>query len=118
MNSHVPKQFLSLAGAPIIVRTIQSFVKVWSDAQFIVAVPEEEFSRWEKIRKKFLKKIPIRVTKGGATRFHSVKNGLKVIKENGIVAVQDACRPFASEELLMKCWDVAKKNYIMSMASP
>ena len=110
MNSQVPKQFLLLAGAPVIVRTIQSFLKVWNDAQFIVALSEEEFPRWEKIRKKFLKKIPIRITKGGATRFHSVKNGLKMIKENGIVAVQDACRPFVSEELLTKCWEAVHEK--------
>jgi 2-C-methyl-D-erythritol 4-phosphate cytidylyltransferase len=110
MNSQVPKQFLTLAGAPVIVRTIQAFLKVWNDAQFIVALPEEEFSRWEKIRKKFLKKIPIRITKGGATRFHSVKNGLKLIKANGIVAVQDACRPFVSEEVLTKCWEVVHEK--------
>src|SRR5205823_5407456 len=53
---------------------------------------------------------PIRITKGGATRFHSVKNGLKMIKENGIVAVQDACRPFVSEQLLMKCWDAVREK--------
>ena len=110
MNSQVPKQFLLLAGAPVVVHTIRSFLKVWSDAEFIVALPEEEFPRWEKIRKKFLKKIPIRITKGGATRFHSVKNGLKMIREKGFVAVQDACRPFVSEELLTRCWEIVKEK--------
>src|ERR1043165_2061300 len=110
MNSQVPKQFLSLGGVPVIVRTIEAFLKVWNDAQFIVALPEEEFSRWGKIKKKFLKKTPIRVTKGGATRFHSVKNGLKLIEENGIVAVQDACRPFVSEDLLVHCLEVVNEK--------
>lgn len=103
MNLSVPKQFLLLNGVPVIVHTIQSFVKTWKDAEFIVVLPEEEFARWEKIRRKFLKKIPIRVTKGGATRFHSVKNGLRLVKEEGIVAIQDACRPFVSKDLLTKC---------------
>jgi len=110
MNSQVPKQFLLVAGAPVVVHTIRSFLKVWSDAEFIVALPEEEFPRWEKIRRKFLKRIPIRVTKGGATRFHSVKNGLKMIREKGIIAVQDACRPFVSEEVLTRCWEVVREK--------
>jgi 2-C-methyl-D-erythritol 4-phosphate cytidylyltransferase len=110
MNSQVPKQFLLLAGIPVIVHTIQSFIRVWHDAEFIVALPEEEFPRWEKIRKKFLKKISIRITKGGATRFHSVKNALKLIKEDGIVAVQDACRPFVSEELITKCYQMVREK--------
>ena len=33
-----------------------------------------------------------------------------MIKENGIVAVQDACRPFVSEQLLMKCWDAVREK--------
>ena len=103
MNSSVPKQFLLLNGIPLIAYTIQSFLKIWKDAEFIVVLPEEEFSRWEKIRRKYLKKIPIRVTKGGATRFHSVKNGLKLVKEEGIVAIQDACRPFVSPQMLSNC---------------
>ncbi len=103
MNSQVPKQFLLLSGIPVIVHTILTFISIWKDAEFIIALPEDEFPRWEKIRKKFLKKLSIRVTKGGATRFHSVKNALRLIKDDGIVAVQDACRPFVSEELLLKC---------------
>lgn len=110
MQSDVPKQFLLIAGIPVIVLTIQKFIKAWSDAEFIVVLPEEEISRWEKIRKKFFKKSCIHVTKGGATRFHSVRNGLKLVKEKGIIAVQDACRPFVSEELLGKCLEAAREK--------
>src|SRR5262245_45913397 len=110
MNSHVPKQFLPVGGVPVIARTILTFCDVWQDPEFVVVLPEEEFPRWEKIRRKYLKKIPIRTTKGGATRFHSVKNGLRLIKDDGIVAVQDACRPFVSSSLLEKCFDVTKEK--------
>jgi len=110
MNSQVPKQFLPVGGVPVIARTILALCDVWKDPEFIVVLPEEEFPRWEKIRRKYLKKIPIRTTKGGATRFHSVKNGLKLIKDEGIVAVQDACRPFPSGTLLTKCFEVAKEK--------
>ena len=110
MEAQLPKQFMLLGGIPIIVRTIDSFLKVWKDSEFIVVLPEEEFGRWEKIRKKFLKKISIRITKGGATRFHSVRNGLKLVKEDGIVAVQDACRPMVSLELLTNCLQAVKEK--------
>ncbi len=103
MQSEIPKQFLLLAGTPVIVHTINAFSNAWKNPEFIVVLPEEEMARWEKIRKKFLKKASIHIIKGGATRFHSVKNGLKMIKENGIVAVQDACRPFVTEKLLTRC---------------
>lgn len=110
MQSDIPKQFMLLAGIPVIVRTILSFATVWADAEFIVVLPGDELNRWEKIRKKFLKKKNIHSVSGGATRFHSVKNGLKQVKEKGIVAVQDACRPFVSEELLLKCIETVSEK--------
>jgi len=110
MQSAIPKQFLPLANMPVMVHTILAFLKAWTEVDFIVVLPEEEITRWEKIKKKFLKNSSIRVTKSGATRFHSVKNGLKMVKEHGIVAVQDACRPFASEDLLIKCLETAKEK--------
>jgi 2-C-methyl-D-erythritol 4-phosphate cytidylyltransferase len=110
MQSEIPKQFLLIEGVPVIVRTIQRFFKTFPAAEFIVVLPEEEIARWEKIKKKFFRKVPIHVTKGGATRFHSVKNGLRMVKEKGIIAVQDACRPFASEALLTKCMEVTREK--------
>ncbi len=114
MQSEVPKQFLMLAGLPIIVHTIQLFENVWNDAHFIVVLPEGELIRWEKIKKKFLKKNKIQATCGGATRFHSVRNGLKLVKDEGIIAVQDACRPLTSEKLLTKCLEeVIEKKVVI-----
>ncbi|MEP7127500.1 MAG: 2-C-methyl-D-erythritol 4-phosphate cytidylyltransferase [Chitinophagales bacterium] len=111
MESNVPKQFMLLAGIPVIVHTILSFLKVWTDAEFIVVLPDDELIRWEKIRKKFLRKNKIQAVSGGATRFHSVKNGLKQVKETGMVAVHDACRPFVNETLLSRCLEtVAEKG--------
>ncbi len=114
MQSEVPKQFLLLGGVPVIVHAIQIFNKIWDDAQFIVVLPEDQLVRWEKINKKFLRKKNIRATCGGATRFHSVRNGLKFVKDEGIIAVQDACRPLTSEQLLTKCLDeVIEKKVVI-----
>lgn len=114
MQSAIPKQFMLLAGVPVIVHTIISFSTVWPDADFIVVLPGDEQERWEKIRKKHLKKLKVCSVSGGATRFHSVKNGLKQVKEKGFVAVHDACRPFANEKLLMNCFEtvIEKGNAI------
>lgn len=103
MQSDIPKQFLLLSGVPVIVHTILSFSSAWPDAEFIVVLPGDELARWEKIRHKFLRKTMIQSVSGGATRFHSVKNGLKHVKQMGMVAVHDACRPFVNETLLLKC---------------
>ncbi len=110
MRSAIPKQFVSLAGVPVIVHTIRSFHQVWPDAQFIVVLPDEELPRWERLRRKYLAPLKPWVTKGGATRFHSVKNGLKLIKEDGLVAIHDACRPLLSAALLNRCRALAQQK--------
>lgn len=107
MQSAIPKQFMLLEGKPVIVHTILSIAGIWTDAEFIVVLPDDELLRWEKIRKKFLKKISIQAVSGGATRFHSVKNGLKLVKADSVIAVHDACRPFINEALLRRCLDTA-----------
>jgi 2-C-methyl-D-erythritol 4-phosphate cytidylyltransferase len=45
--------------------------------------------------------------KGGATRFHSVQNGLKLIIEPAVVAVHDGVRCLISKELIVRCVEQA-----------
>ena len=47
------------------------------------------------------------IADGGETRFHSVKNGLALIKEDGLVGVHDGVRPFVSQEVIARCYDEA-----------
>jgi 2-C-methyl-D-erythritol 4-phosphate cytidylyltransferase len=49
----------------------------------------------------------IRITTGGDTRFQSVKNGLKLIKEESIIFVHDAVRCLVSADLIHRCYEVA-----------
>ena len=41
MNSAVPKQFLEIAGKPILLHTIESIASLEEVSQIIVALPEE-----------------------------------------------------------------------------
>jgi 2-C-methyl-D-erythritol 4-phosphate cytidylyltransferase len=43
---------------------------------------------------------------GGETRFHSVKNGLKLVEEESIIFVHDAVRCLASVDLIHRCYEM------------
>ncbi len=47
---------------------------------------------------------------GGQTRFHSVKNGLKLVEENSIVFVHDGVRCLVSPDLIRRCYEAALEN--------
>src|SRR6185369_14703670 len=110
MNSEVPKQFMPLGGFPVLMHTINRFAEADPEAEIIVVIPETEIDRWNKLRDEYSFNIKHQVVDGGSTRFHSVKNGLKAVKEKSIVAVHDGARPFASKDLIQRCFAEAEKS--------
>jgi len=100
IKSAIPKQFIELNGKPILLHTIEAFLKYSSNLSIILVLPEEDFKTWETICKKFNFTKPIILQKGGETRFQSVKNGLDKIDGNGLVAIHDGVRPLVSADLI------------------
>ncbi len=96
MGSALPKQFLLLGGVPILRRTIEVFLSAIPDIQVVTVLPEAHVDYWRDycIRENFF--CPQRLVKGGFTRFHSVKNALKHVPADAVVAVHDGVRPLVT----------------------
>jgi len=100
MASDRPKQFLQLAGTPIIFHTLVPFEECESIQEVIVVLPAEESAAFLTLAgKRGLRKLS-RVVPGGTTRADSVKRGLMAVRaaSAGIVAVHDGVRPFVTVE--------------------
>jgi 2-C-methyl-D-erythritol 4-phosphate cytidylyltransferase len=100
MASDRPKQFLHLAGIPIIFHTLKPFEQCDSIQEVIVVLPADESAAFLALAgKRGLRKLS-RVVPGGTTRADSVKRGLLAIRSAtaGIVAVHDGVRPFVTVE--------------------
>jgi 2-C-methyl-D-erythritol 4-phosphate cytidylyltransferase len=110
MKSVVPKQFLELAGKPVLMHTIERFVAFDPAIKIILVLPEEHQSTWKGLCVQHAFTIKHSVVKGGETRFHSVKNGLSTISGDGIVAVHDGVRPLVSIATIQRCFDEARKS--------
>lgn len=107
MGSDVPKQFLLLKGKPLLQYTIEAFLQAYSDMQIILVLPEQQFARGQEIVSQINTPERVQITSGGATRFHSVQNGLKLITEPSIVFVQDGVRCLVSPDLIKRCYSQA-----------
>ena len=100
MASDRPKQFLLLAGTPVIFHTLKVFEQCDSIHEVIVVLPAEESAGFLSMAGKMGLRKVARVVPGGATRAESVKRGLMAIRSATaeIVAVHDGVRPFVTVE--------------------
>jgi 2-C-methyl-D-erythritol 4-phosphate cytidylyltransferase len=111
MKSDVPKQFLSLAGKPLIIHTLKKFIDFDKNMKVVIAVHKNYLKHMQALAKKYFpENHSFKIVEGGETRFHSVKNALAVINDdNGLVAIHDAARPFVSEETIKRSLQQAAK---------
>lgn len=106
MGSDLPKQFIPIGGKPVLMRTIEAFFDFDNGINIILVLPLSHQDYWLQLCEEYNFTISHKVAAGGETRFHSVKNGLAMV-EAGIVGVQDGVRPFASKEMIRRCFDAA-----------
>lgn len=110
MGTDVPKQFLPIEGKPVLMRTLEAFHAYDCEIDSIVVLPREQQEYWRELCRKYDFTLRHRVADGGATRFHSVKNGLAVIDKPGLVGVHDGVRPFVSREVIASCYAMAEEQ--------
>lgn len=100
INSTVPKQFLELNGLPIIIHTLNAFVRYSREIRIILVLPSDDIETWKTLSNKHNFNTPITLQSGGDSRFQSVKRGLEKIQDNGLVAIHDGVRPLISEDII------------------
>lgn len=109
MNSRLPKQFIEINHIPIIVHTISKFTRYCSDIELVLVINPEFVTTWEEIVKKHKLSFEYKLALGGATRFESVKNGLKKITKGNLVAIHDSVRPCVSLNTIERCFSTAER---------
>ncbi len=110
MGSDIPKQFLHLAGQPILMHSLKAFHAASPDAELIVVLPPAQIPKWNILAREFAPAIPHQVVEGGETRFLSVRNGLDQLRSEGVVAIHDGARPLVSESLIRRAFETAEAH--------
>jgi 2-C-methyl-D-erythritol 4-phosphate cytidylyltransferase len=109
MGIETPKQFLELAGKPVLMHTIERFHKYDKSIEIITVLPENQLRHWCALRDQYSFNIPHTLVKGGAHRFDSVRHGLKFVSEPGLVAIHDGVRPLVSHATIERCFKTAEE---------
>jgi 2-C-methyl-D-erythritol 4-phosphate cytidylyltransferase len=108
MKSDQPKQFLPIGGRPVLMHTLERFHQWDAEADLIVVLPPEHRTYWRMLCESYNCTIPHRTVAGGETRFHSVRNGLRLVNVPSLVGVHDAVRPFVAPEVIDACFAEAE----------
>lgn len=109
MGTDRPKQFLLLNGKPLILHSIDTFLRYDPNIQFVIVLPGALQPRWDQICREYGVHIRHKLVFGGPERFHSVKSGLTHIPDRALVAVHDAARPLVTLDIIARVFNIAEK---------
>ena len=118
MGAAVPKQFMQLNGKPVLLHTIETFLRAYADLQIILVLPASFEEQGRQLILQATSASRVQIVLGGTTRFHSVQNGLKQINEASVIFVHDGVRCLVTESLIRRCYEqtILKGNAIPAVA--
>lgn len=127
VGANVPKQFLNLGGKPILVQTIDVFVRSNLFDIIYISVNEMWLEHTQGLVKKYFpekKQGMFRFVCGGKERMLSFLNVIVDIKRNwgvrseDMVLSHDAVRPFVTEDILEDCIKETRKHRVAMATIP
>lgn len=115
-----PKQFLELAGTPILIHTLRAFAAVPEIAAIKVAVRPHEVERVTAHVKEFGFAGRVTVVEGGDSRQASVANALAALdcEPEDIVLVHDAVRPLIDTATIQRTIQAVEKHHAAIVGLP
>jgi 2-C-methyl-D-erythritol 4-phosphate cytidylyltransferase len=115
-----PKQFLTLDGTPVLVRSVRAFLAVERVSEVLVAVRAAEMDRVRELLVGFDLGGHCRVIEGGDNRQASVANGIAALSANAddVILVHDAVRPLIEPATIDRTIDAILKHGAAIVALP
>jgi 2-C-methyl-D-erythritol 4-phosphate cytidylyltransferase len=104
MGGDMPKQFIEIAGKPLLIHTLELFYSADPAAQLILTLPPDWKQFWIDLLEKHSCSISHTIVDGGNERYHSIKNALSICTGK-FIAVHDGVRPLVSKETVKRCFD-------------
>ncbi len=120
MGDGIPKQYLPLAGIPIIVHTLKAFQYSPVIDEIFLVVPEGDIPevRQEIVERYGLSKVGL-ILPGGKERQDSIHNALQHVgDDHEIVVVHDGVRPFVSRDLISRAVEAAREFGAVTIGVP
>lgn len=114
MGAGINKQYLLVAGIPIVAHTIAVFDSSPLVDEIYVISPLDEipYCRSEVVDAHGFAKVRA-IVPGGAERQHSVLNGLRAVvspADDDVVLIHDGVRPFVTKEIIERAIETARQT--------
>ncbi|MDR3238692.1 MAG: 2-C-methyl-D-erythritol 4-phosphate cytidylyltransferase [Clostridiales bacterium] len=109
MNAGQPKQFLPLAGKPILARTLMVFAQCACVDEIVIAAPEDWIPFIERNILAFYGLGKASATPGGDTRQRSVYKGLQAARGD-LILIHDAARPLITHDDIAASLEAAVRD--------
>jgi 2-C-methyl-D-erythritol 4-phosphate cytidylyltransferase/2-C-methyl-D-erythritol 2,4-cyclodiphosphate synthase len=111
MKTSCPKQYLDLAGKPVLIHTVSAFHHNEGIQQIVVVVPSDRVESTRELLRTWQLNSKTEVVAGGKRRQDSVKAGLDALDSSiDTVLVHDGARPLVTNELINRCHVSASKH--------
>lgn len=117
MMKEVPKQYLLLAGKPIIMHSIERLDHLKQVDEIIIVCEDEYFASIQSMIRQYNIETSIKFTCAGSTRQESVYNGLQFVKNTDVI-IHEAARPFVTELDYQRLIDADSPNVILGYSIP
>lgn len=120
LGGPIAKQFLNVAGVPILIHTLRRFDECTDIGGIVVALQESEIEGFAAQLPAYQFTKPIRLVTGGAERSDSILNALEAARawQPELVAIHDAVRPFVTPAQISAVLDKAREVGAAILALP
>jgi len=117
MHNAVPKQYMLLAGKPVIMHILERMDQIASITEIIVVCASEYEASIRLMLSQYGVRKPVRFAPAGATRQASVYSGLSMVETDDVI-IHEAARPFVKAEDFQRLLDNPNRNAIYGLSIP
>lgn len=111
MNAGVKKQYMEIAGRPVLYYSLKAFEESFID-EIVLVVSQDEIEQVQEsyVNQYGFQKIS-RIVVGGKERYHSVACGLQAVRQDcDFVFIHDSARPMLTQEILQRAYQAVQEE--------
>ena len=111
MNAGVKKQYMEIAGRPVLYYSLKAFEESFID-EIVLVVSQDEIEQVQEsyVNQYGFQKI-LRIVAGGKERYHSVACGLQAVHQDcDFVFIHDSARPMLTQEILQRVYRAVQEE--------
>ena len=119
MGDGIDKQFVLIAGRPLLWHSIQLFNSLPGLSRMLVTVSQSNEERVASLLRETVHNVQWQVVRGGSERQHSVRNAICLVDEaSDLLLVHDGARPFVTMETVRQSIAAAVEHGAAAVAVP